>query len=134
MNYDALGRMEWRDVSDQNGNTLSHETFYYDGNGELQWYDGPRSNPDDYIYFSYDGAGRTLQKIHWRTQAKPDGTGIQAIPGTISMPPLSTATITSVTSRPLPIRVVLTRRIVGTPGKTGAAPGFRCRRFNATVF
>jgi len=81
MNYDALGRMEWRDVSDQNSNTLSHETFYYDSNGELQWYDGPRSNPDDYIYFSYDGAGRTLQKIHWRTQAKPDGTGIQAIPG-----------------------------------------------------
>ncbi|MGA2279196.1 MAG: glycohydrolase toxin TNT-related protein [Verrucomicrobiota bacterium] len=81
MNYDALGRLEWRDVSDQNSNTLSHETFYYDSNGELQWYDGPRSNPDDYIYFSYDGAGRTLQKIHWRTQAKPDGTGIQAIPG-----------------------------------------------------
>jgi len=81
MNYDAMGRLEWRNVSDQYSNTLARETFYYDGNGELQWYDGPRSNPDDYIYFSYDGAGRKVQQIRWRTQAKPDGTGIQAIPG-----------------------------------------------------
>ena len=66
---------------DQTGNVLSRENFYYDGNGELEWYDGPRSNPDDYVYFSYDGAGRKVQEIRWRTQAKADGTGIQAIPG-----------------------------------------------------
>lgn len=81
MSFDAMGRIEWRNVSDQNSNTLARETFYYDSNGELQWYDGPRSNPDDYIYFSYDGASRTVQQVRWRTQAKPDGTGIQAIPG-----------------------------------------------------
>ena len=81
MSFDAMGRLEWRDVSDLNGNVLSRENFYYDGNGELQWYDGPRSNPDDYVYFSYDGAGRMVQQTRWRTQAKADGTGIQAIPG-----------------------------------------------------
>ena len=70
---------EWNGAisPDQNNNTVARETFYYDDNGELQWYDGPRSNPDDYIYYSYDGAGREVQEIHWRTQAKPDGTGIR---------------------------------------------------------
>ena len=81
MSFDAMGRIEWRNVADQNNNTLANETFYYDSNGELQWYDGPRSNPHDYIYFSHDGAGRTVQQIRWRTQAKADGSGIQAIPG-----------------------------------------------------
>lgn len=81
MSFDAMGRMEWRDVSDQTGNILSQENFYYDGNGALQWYDGPRANPDDTVYFDYDGAGRMVQQIRWRTQAKADGSGVQAIPG-----------------------------------------------------
>lgn len=81
MNYDEMGRLQWRDVFDQFSNLVSRENFYYNQNGDLEWYDGPHSNPDDYIYFSYDGAGRKVQEIHWRTQAKPDGTGIQAVPG-----------------------------------------------------
>jgi RHS repeat-associated protein len=81
MNYDEMGRIQWRDVFDQFSNVVSHETFYYSQNGELEWYDGPRSNPDDYIWFSYDGAGRKVQEIHWRTQANPNGTGIEAVPG-----------------------------------------------------
>jgi RHS repeat-associated protein len=81
MNYDEMGRLEWRDVFDQSSNVISRQTFYYDDNGELEWYDGPRSNPDDYIYYTYDGAGREVQEIHWRTQANPNGTGIQAVSG-----------------------------------------------------
>lgn len=81
MSYDEMGRLEWRDVFDQNSNAISRETFYYDDNGDLEWSDGPRSNPDDYIYYSYDGAGRKVQEIHWRTQANPNGTGIEAMPG-----------------------------------------------------
>jgi RHS repeat-associated protein len=81
MNYDEMGRMQWRDVFDENGNVVSHETFYYNQNGDLEWYDGPRSNPDDYVWFSYDGAGRKVQEIHWLIQANPNGTGIQPVPG-----------------------------------------------------
>lgn len=81
MSYDEMGRLESRDVFNQSSNVISRETFYYDDNGELEWYDGPRSNPDDYIYYSYDGAGREVQEIHWRTQANPNGTGIEAVPG-----------------------------------------------------
>jgi RHS repeat-associated protein len=81
MNYDEMGRLQWRDVFDQFSNVVSREKFYYNQNGDLEWYDGPRSNPDDYIWFSYDGAGRKVQEIHWRTQANPNGTGIQAVPG-----------------------------------------------------
>jgi len=81
MDYDNMGRLQWRDFFDRSGNNVSRETYYYDSNGELQWYDGPRSNPDDYVWFSYDGAGRKVQEIHYRTQANPNGTGIQAVPG-----------------------------------------------------
>ena len=81
MNYDQMGRLQWRDVFDQFSNVVSRENFYYNQNGDLEWYDGPRSNPDDYIWFSYDGAGRKVQEIHWRTQANPNGTGIEAVPG-----------------------------------------------------
>jgi len=81
MNYDEMGRLEWRDVFDQSSNVVSRENFYYTDNGELEWYDGPRSNPGDYIWFNYDGAGRKAQEIHWRTQAKADGSGIQAVSG-----------------------------------------------------
>ena len=81
MNFDAMGRRLWRDVLDENGTALARETFYYNPNGELEWYDGPRSNPDDLIWFSYDGAGRKVQQIQWRSRAKADGTGIEAETG-----------------------------------------------------
>ncbi len=81
VNYDAVGRAQWRDVFDENTNALSHEAFYYNRNGELEWYDGPRSNPDDYTYFDYDGAGRKVQEIRWRSRAKTDGTGVEAETG-----------------------------------------------------
>ena len=55
--FDAMGRMTSRLVFDQNSNNLSSEYFYYNLNGELEWYAGPRSNPQNYIYYIYDGAG-----------------------------------------------------------------------------
>jgi RHS repeat-associated protein len=81
MDYDQMGRLQWRDVLDQFSNPISRENFYYNPNGELEWFDGPRSNPSDYIWFSYDGAGRKVQEIHWRSRAKADGSGVEAMPG-----------------------------------------------------
>ena len=60
MDYDPMGRITARRVFDQNSNNLSTEYFYYNQNGELQWYDGPRSNPEDYVYHVYDAAGRGI--------------------------------------------------------------------------
>lgn len=79
--YDAMGRPKWREVLDENGNVLSRETFYYNRNGELEWYDGPRSNPDDLVWYDHDGAGRKTEEIHWRSRAKPDGSGVEAESG-----------------------------------------------------
>jgi hypothetical protein len=81
MNYDNMGRLEWRDVFDENSNSVSRETFYYNDNGQLEWYDGPQSNPDNYVLYSYDGAGRKVQETHWITSALPNGTGIQTASG-----------------------------------------------------
>src|SRR5439155_9404054 len=50
-------------------------------NGELVWTDGPRSGPEDYIWRDYDGAGRKTTEIHWRSEARYDGTGVQAPAG-----------------------------------------------------
>ena len=79
--YDAMGRMKWREVYDENGQALSREHFYYNRNGELEWYDGPRYDPEDFVWYAYDGAGRKIQEIHWRTQAKADGSGVEAATG-----------------------------------------------------
>ncbi|MBU6409139.1 MAG: hypothetical protein KGR98_02010, partial [Verrucomicrobia bacterium] len=77
MTYDEMGRLQWRDVLDQNSNAISRENFYYNQNGQLEWYDGPRYNPDDYVYFSYDGAGRKVQEIRWRSRVNANATGIE---------------------------------------------------------
>jgi len=54
---------------------------YYNDNGELTWSDGARFNPEDYIWRDYDGAGRQTTEIRWRSEAKSDGTGVQAPAG-----------------------------------------------------
>ena len=81
MNFDAMGRRLSRDVLDESGTAVARENFYYNRNGDLEWYDGPRSNPDDLIWFSYDGSGRKVEQIQWRSRAKADGTGIEAETG-----------------------------------------------------
>ena len=79
--YDALNRPTEQENFDENGNALSWNFNYYNDNGELSWTDGPRYNPEDYVFFDYDGAGRRSTEIHWRSQAKGDGTGVQAPSG-----------------------------------------------------
>ena len=54
---------------------------YYNENGELNWIDGPRYNPEDYVFYDYDGAGRRTTEIHWRSEANSDGTGVEAPAG-----------------------------------------------------
>ncbi len=53
------------------------EYAYYNANGELNWYDGPRYNPEDYQWFDYDGAGRLTTQIKWRAEANSNGTGME---------------------------------------------------------
>jgi RHS repeat-associated protein len=90
---DAAGRT-YTFTYDDLGRPLGHETFdagaaapmdwedrYYNDNGELTWIDGPRYNPEDYVYFDYDGAGRKIEETQWRSQGKPDGSGVSAVPG-----------------------------------------------------
>jgi RHS repeat-associated protein len=79
--YDALNRPTAQESFDENGNALSWSFNYYNDNGELSWTDGPRYNPEDYVFFDYDGAGRRSTEIHWRSEAKADGTGVEAPAG-----------------------------------------------------
>jgi len=79
--HDAMGRRKWREVLDENGISLFGEYFYYNRNGELEWYDGPASGPQDYVHFDYDGAGRKRQEIRMRCRAKQDGSGVEAETG-----------------------------------------------------
>jgi RHS repeat-associated protein len=78
--YDGLGRRQSREVY-ENGSRVAWDFTYYNGNGEPTWSDGPRYNPEDYVWRDYDGAGRVTQEIRWRSQAKADGTGVEAVPG-----------------------------------------------------
>ena len=79
--YDALDRLTARENFDESGNLLAWNFNYYNDNGELVWTDGPRYNPEDYVWRDYDGAGRLTTEIHWRSEAKSDGTGVQAPAG-----------------------------------------------------
>lgn len=60
---------------------MAWEYFYYNDNGEITWSDGPRFDPEDYIWRDYDGAGRLTQSIRWRSRAKSDGSGVEAETG-----------------------------------------------------
>ena len=79
--YDAMDRPTEQSSVDEHGITLSSNFNYYNENGELAWQDGPAYNPDDYVWFDYDGAGRLRTEIHWRAEANPNGTGVQAPAG-----------------------------------------------------
>ncbi len=79
--YDALNRPTEQEAFDENGNALSWNFNYFNDNGELSWTDGPRFNPEDYVFYDYDGEGRRSTEIHWRSEAKPDGSGVEAPAG-----------------------------------------------------
>src|SRR5206468_2327482 len=71
-----------REVFETGGVTpVSWEYSYYNPNGELVWWDGPRYNPEDYSWRDYDGAGRKIQEIKWRSRAKADGSGVETETG-----------------------------------------------------
>src|SRR5207249_4973137 len=79
--YDAIGNQTWRERRDAAGALVSWQYSYYNRNGELEWTDGPRYNPEDYVLRHYDPAGRPLDEIHWRTGALSDGSGVGYLSG-----------------------------------------------------
>jgi len=81
MDYDALDRPIEKENFDEFGNALAWSFNYYNDNGEISWIDGPRYNPQDYVFYDYDGAGRPTTEIHWRSEANSTGTGVEAPAG-----------------------------------------------------
>jgi RHS repeat-associated protein len=79
--YDDIDRPTEQWNVDEHGYLLSWNFNYYNDNGELEWRDGPAYDPEDYVWWDHDGAGRVTTEIHWRAEAKTDGTGVQAPAG-----------------------------------------------------
>ncbi|MEM0966556.1 MAG: RHS repeat-associated core domain-containing protein [Verrucomicrobiota bacterium] len=81
--YDMMGRLKssTQYASDSSNDALSWNITYYNQHGEVTWEDGPRFNPEDYVFRDYDGGGRVIAEVRWRSQAKSDGSGIEAVPG-----------------------------------------------------
>ena len=71
--YDAMDRPITSENYDADGNLLSWNFIYYNQNGEVSWMDGPRYDPEDYVFRDYDGAGRLIAEVRWRSRAKSDG-------------------------------------------------------------
>lgn len=80
--YDAMGRPVARETFEA-GQTipLAWEYSYRNGNGEVFWSDGPRFDPEDYVWLDYDGNGRLSQQVKFRSRAKLDGSGVEAETG-----------------------------------------------------
>ncbi len=82
--YDNLGRPT--SVLVTGGNISSLSQTYYDGNGLVTWFDGPRYGAaEDYIRRSYTPLGQVSAEIRWRTRAKADGSGVEQVPGADQM-------------------------------------------------
>ena len=80
--YDPMGRPTAQETFDTGQTTpMDWKFLYYDANGEINWIDGPRYNPEDYIFYDYDGDGRPTTEIHWRSEANSSGTGVEAPAG-----------------------------------------------------
>jgi RHS repeat-associated protein len=79
--YDPLGRPTGKEFYNENASIVEWSYNYYNDNGELVWTDGPHFNPEDYTWRDYDGAGRKIQEIHWRSRGKADGSGVEAETG-----------------------------------------------------
>ncbi len=75
--YDPLGNQTWIEQHDENGALINWQYTYYNHNGEIEWIDGPRYNPEDYIWRKYDRAGRIKEELHWRSQANKEGSGVE---------------------------------------------------------
>ena len=80
--HDPMGRPSGQETYEAGQTTpMDFNYSYYNFNGELTWSDGPRYNPEDYIWRDYDGAGRKTTEIHWRSRGKADGSGVEAETG-----------------------------------------------------
>ena len=80
--FDPMGRPISQETFDAGQTIATDWKFqYYNANGELNWIDGSRFNPEDYIFYDYDGAGRPTTEIHWRSEANSSGTGVEAPAG-----------------------------------------------------
>lgn len=79
--YDMLGRL----THTEKFNTASESlptwwSFnHYNLNGDLTWTDGPRYGVEDYVFRDYDGAGRVLAEVVWRSEAVPNGSGVRPV-------------------------------------------------------
>ncbi|MBP7826889.1 MAG: hypothetical protein KA236_10105 [Verrucomicrobia bacterium] len=81
LDRDPMGRPTAREVYEAGQVVpLAWDYTYYNENGEVTWTDGPRYNPEDYVWRDYDGAGRQTTEIRWRSRARADGTGVEAAP------------------------------------------------------
>jgi YD repeat-containing protein len=80
--HDAMGRPILRETFEA-GQTVpvAWEYTYRNGNGEVFWSDGPRFDPEDYVWLDYDGNGRLSQQVKFRSRAKADGSGVEAETG-----------------------------------------------------
>lgn len=79
--YDGHGNRVWTEIKDQSGKLLLWDYKYYNANGEVEWADGPRYNPEDYVLMRYDGAGRPKEKLTWRSVAADNGAAMVAAGG-----------------------------------------------------
>lgn len=79
--YDGRGNCIWQERRDEMGALVAWQYDYYNQNGEIEWSDGPRFDPEDYVLRRYDAAGRLSEEIKWRTEAQPDGGGVRAVSG-----------------------------------------------------
>ena len=71
--YDARGNRTGAMRYDKDGTLVSWQFNYYNQNGEIEWTQGPRYSPDDYVLTRYDGAGRVSEVTKWRSQAGGGG-------------------------------------------------------------
>jgi RHS repeat-associated protein len=79
--HDDLGRLTGEERFDETGKLVWWNFGYFNENGELEWEDGPRYDPEDYVWHQYDGHGRPKTSIRWRSDPKFDGTGLEAPSG-----------------------------------------------------
>ncbi len=76
--YDDMGRVTGEEVYESGATTPEGFNYsYYSENGDLVWTDGSRYNPEDYVWRDYDGAGRKITEMRWRSEANTNGGGVQ---------------------------------------------------------